>query len=271
MVTIVNRCWRLFATAWMFLIFGTGGIIATCTAVPVLCILAPNADTRQRWSRSFVRLSFRSFLALMTTAGVCRIDIDETTLCKLSALSGDLIVANHPTLLDVLILLAHVNQANCVVKSSLWRNPFVLFGIRAANYISNYDTERLMRDCDLALGRGESLIIFPEATRSVPGLPLVLQRGAANIALQSLATIQIVQIDCEPVFLSKKWPWYRIPKRKPCFRIRAGGSLRSGDFLHFGETRSIAARRLTSVLTGELDKRNAAYGRAGNRAQAASH
>jgi 1-acyl-sn-glycerol-3-phosphate acyltransferase len=271
MDAIINRCWRLFATACLFVIFGAGGLISTCSVLPVLCILAPNSATRQRWSRNFVRLSFRTFLALMAGLGVCRFDIDKITREKLSEVSGDLIVANHPTLLDVLILLAHINQANCVVKSSLWRNPFVWCGIRAAKYISNRDTERLMKDCDLALGRHEPLIVFPEATRSVPGLPLRLQRGAANIALRSLATIQVVHIECDPVFLSKKSPWFRVPKRRPCFRIRAGVSLRASDFLRSGETRSIAARRLTRALTGELNKRTVAYGGAGIRAQAASH
>jgi 1-acyl-sn-glycerol-3-phosphate acyltransferase len=35
-----------------------------------------------------------------------------------------MIIANHPSLIDVVVLIGLVRDANCVVKQSLWHNPF---------------------------------------------------------------------------------------------------------------------------------------------------
>ena len=50
---------------------------------------------------------------------------------------GQMIIANHPSLIDVVFLIGLVRQANCVVKQSLWQNPFTRGPVRDAGYISN--------------------------------------------------------------------------------------------------------------------------------------
>lgn len=37
---------------------------------------------------------------------------------------GLLILANHPTLIDTVFLMAFVKHADCIVNNNLWRNPF---------------------------------------------------------------------------------------------------------------------------------------------------
>jgi 1-acyl-sn-glycerol-3-phosphate acyltransferase len=266
----LGRAWRLAATTLLFAIFGVSGVISSLLVFPALQVLAGNSERRQRWSRTFVRLYFRSFVSMMATFGVCTFDIDAETRASLANARGKLVVGNHPTLIDALVLLAYIDQANCVVKSALWRNPFLTVGIRAANYISNENTEELMSCCEAALSEGQALIVFPEATRTVPGQPIRPQRGAATMALRAKVQVQIVHIDCQPVFLSRHVAWYRIPRRKPCFIVRAGVSLWADDFLRSGGLRSIAARQMTGVIAREL---NAGAGNegAGVRAQTASH
>jgi 1-acyl-sn-glycerol-3-phosphate acyltransferase len=254
MDTLIDRGWRSLATALLFAIFGLGSLVATSVVFPGIRLASRSPACRQRRNRRFIGLSFRAFLALMSLLRVCRFDIDEDTRGKLAETRGKLVVGNHPTLIDVLVLLANIDQANCVVKSALWGNPLVLCGIRGANYISNSNVEELMISCESALRAGEALIVFPEATRSVPGESLRLQRGAANVALRARARVQVVHIDCKPIFLSKHMPWYRVPSRKPCFTVRAGVSLAAGDFLRSGDMLPVAARRLTRVLTNELSK-----------------
>jgi 1-acyl-sn-glycerol-3-phosphate acyltransferase len=180
------------------------------------------------------------------------------------------IVANHPTLLDVVMLLAYVEHAGCVVKQSLWHNPFVSIALGAAGYIASKDPERLLRDGAAALQRNAPLIVFPEATRSVPGEPLRLHRGAA-IALEADAQVKVVHFSCEPAWLPKGAPWYRIPVTRPCLAARVGASLRARDFQRTGANRSVAARHLTLALQHELSKEIRLDARAGTGAQTATH
>jgi 1-acyl-sn-glycerol-3-phosphate acyltransferase len=209
-------------------------------------------------------------LRFLTVLGVVELDVDREALARLSG-AGAVIVANHPTLLDVTVLLAHIEQASCVVKLGLKRNPFLSLAIRAADYVPNKDPEQLLRDSAAALKRGEPLIVFPEATRSVPGEPLRLQRGAATIALHSDATIEVVHFRCEPVLLAKADPWYRIPDRRPCLAARVGASVRAREFQRSGVNRNVAARHLTLALQHELSKETQFDARAGTGAQTATN
>jgi len=129
----------------------------------------------------------------------------------------------------------------------------------------------VLRDCAQALERGETLIVFPEATRSIPGQPLRLQRGAASIALAADAWLKVVHLTCEPALLIRGVPWYRVPERRPCLAARVGASVRARDFLGAGESRSVAARHLTQALQRELSKGVQPDARAGAGAQTAAH
>jgi 1-acyl-sn-glycerol-3-phosphate acyltransferase len=234
-------------------VFGIAAVVMSVVWFGALLVVVPSQPRRQRLARDGVRWSFRAFLRFMELVGVVRLDIDRAGLARLGAAGRCVIVANHPTLLDAMILLAHVRGAGCVVKHRLWSNPFLSAAIRASNYIPNRDSEQLLRDCAEALARNEPLIVFPEATRSVPGEPLRLQRGAATVALDSDVALEIVHFSCEPVFLSKTQAWHRIPARRPCLVARVGASVRARDFQRDAERRRAATHGGAATRAGEGD------------------
>jgi 1-acyl-sn-glycerol-3-phosphate acyltransferase len=167
---------------------------------------------------------------------------------RLAACRGSLIVANHPTLLDIVLIMSLVSNAQCVVKHQLWRNPFLGPIVRTAGYIRNDgEAEHFIGACRGALAAGGNLIIFPEGTRSVPGQRLRFQRGFAHIATLTGASLQLVAITCEPVTLIKGQPWYVIPDHLPTFRVEIDQRLETASFLA-GRARSLGARKLVSHL-----------------------
>ena len=163
-----------------------------------------------------------------------------------------IVVANHPTLIDVVLLMGQIEHGNCIVKREMWKNVFLGGVVRAANYISNDDSEELLANCAEVLQRGETLVIFPEATRTVPGQAMKVHRGAARVALAADVPVQIVHLTCSPPMLSKSGHWYEIPPRRPCFRMRVGDRLDVADYLAAGEHHSLASRRLTEEMRHNL-------------------
>jgi 1-acyl-sn-glycerol-3-phosphate acyltransferase len=266
----LGRSWRFVATALALALFGLAAVVGNALYFLPVRFLVPPGAARRRLARAGIRVTFRTFLHVLTTLGVIKLELDREGLARLGE-TGGVIVANHPTLIDVLVLLACIEQAGCVVKQTLWRNPLISIALTAADYIPSKDPQQLLRDCDVALRRGESLIVFPEATRSVPGEPLRLHRGAATIALESDAVLKIVHFSCEPVLLPKGEPWYRIPSGRPCLAARVGASVRARDFRGAGTNRSVAARHLTLALQHELSKEIRLDARAGTGAQTATH
>lgn len=242
----ISYWWRVPTTGLAFCVLGLGGLLLAVSAFPLIAAATADPALRARRIQAVIRLSFQVYVRMLQLLGVIRFQVDGGD--RIAACRGTLIIANHPTLLDVVLLMSLVPNAQCVVKHQLWRNRFLGPVVRAAGYIRNdVDADAFIGRCREALASGSNLIIFPEGTRSVPGQPLRFQRGFANIALLAPADIQLIRITCEPITLTKGSPWYAVPERRASFRVVAEDRLSAVPFLNFG-SRSLGARRLTAQL-----------------------
>jgi 1-acyl-sn-glycerol-3-phosphate acyltransferase len=236
--------WRLFATGFSFFIFGLGGLLLWGLVFPVLSVLPANRLQRISRGQRVVHYSFYLFIGLMHRIGVLTYEVNG--LEKLNR-AGQLVLANHPTLVDVVFLLSRIKQANCIVKDSLWHNPFMRSAILNAGYISNGDPEKMIAECVDWLQAGGSMIIFPEGTRSVPNKACHFQRGAAAIALQANTIVTLVTISCSPSTLTKAEPWYQIPERRFHLVMAVGNDVDLHQFTAI-QPKSIAVRRFNQYL-----------------------
>jgi 1-acyl-sn-glycerol-3-phosphate acyltransferase len=252
----LNYCWRLAATGFCFFIFSAGGLLLTLFVFPAL-LLTPRRDRAQH-ARRAIRQSFRLFLWIMEGLGIMRLELIGGE--KLGQCSGTLVLANHPTLIDVVALLSVLPTASCVVKQALLRNPFLGGVLRTANYISNAEGESLVDECVRHLADGNPLVIFPEGTRSQPGKPIRFLRGASFIALKSGVPILPVLIDCNPPTLTKREKWYQIPPRRFHLRIEVLDALDARRWVASNEASPLVARRLTRELEDFFSKELSRYG-----------
>jgi 1-acyl-sn-glycerol-3-phosphate acyltransferase len=236
--------WRLFATGLSFFSFGAGGLLLWALVFPVLSLLP--GDTRQKVSRGqkTVCYSFYVFIGLMHRLGVMTYEI--VGLEKLNR-PGQLIIANHPTLVDIVFLISRIKQASCIVKAGLFHNPFMRGPIINAGYIGNSDPGQMITECVAWLRSGGSMVIFPEGTRSIPGQPYRFQRGAAAIALQANAVVTPVRLTCYPSTLTKAERWYEIPERRFHLTMYVGDDIALNEFASINP-KSVAVRRLTRYL-----------------------
>lgn len=218
---------RLPATGLCFAVFGVAALILGLLVLPLLELLDRDGERRRHRARAVIAAAMRAFIHFMRGVGVLRFSFEG---CERLGRPGQLIVANHPTLIDVLFLLGFTPQATCIVKSSLFSNPFTRGALKAADYIPNAPTDEMILRAEAELRGGQSLVIFPEGTRTVPARALELQRGAANIALRGASELTPVFISCEPPTLSKHEPWYRIPARRARFTLFVGDDIDLAPF-----------------------------------------
>ncbi len=246
MLSRLDYLWRLLMTALAFSMFGLGGLLLSLTVFPLLYLLPAGKGLRRRVARRVIQRSFALFVGMMCVTRIMTLEVRGAE--RLSEAGGCLVLANHPTLIDVVVMISLMPSANCVVKSALWDSFFMGGVIRAARYIRNDDSETLVRDCARSLQRGDSLVIFPEGTRSVAGRPNKFLRGAARIALSSGADIVPVILDCTPSTLSKQEKWYQIPSRRFHFRLEVLPALPLAELVREPVADSVASRRLTEAL-----------------------
>lgn len=233
-------------TGLAFACFFGGGLLLALTVFPAIALFVQHEERRVRAVQAVIHHTFRFYIAMLEALGIIRLVV--TGADALVDGKGRMIIANHPTLLDVVILMSLVPRAQCIVKAELWRSRYLGGVMRWAGYIRNdLEPEALLEACKQAMAAGKSLIIFPEGTRSRPGEALQFRRGFANIALLAEAEIQLVTIDCRPIMLSKGDPWWKIPPKKSLFRVTVGERLDAANTLGY-QYRSLAARHLVRRL-----------------------
>jgi 1-acyl-sn-glycerol-3-phosphate acyltransferase len=246
LLNFLDRGWRLAGTGLAFaLIFG-GGAIGAITILPLIAALRLTGRGGSREAQHAIHWYFRFYIWLLQCLGVIAVEVQGQE--KLAQLQGRLVVANHPTLLDVVLLMALMPRAQCIVKHELWNSRYLGGVVRVAGYIpNNLEPEALLQACRNSIDLGDNLIIFPEGTRTRPGERPHFQRGFANIALLTAAPIQLVTITCTPLTLTKGEPWWRIPPRRPHFLVQVGDNLDTEGLLQH-QGRSLAARALVRHL-----------------------
>jgi 1-acyl-sn-glycerol-3-phosphate acyltransferase len=235
---------RWLGTVVSFAVFGAGGLVLGCLVFPLLHLAPLPFVRRAGLCRRLVSLGFRSFIELMRWLGVLSYEFGAT---ERLGKPGQLIIANHPSLIDVVFLIGFSISPCCVVKAALWRNPFTRFAVSGAGYIPNAPTDQMIDGARRALSDGLAVIMFPEGTRSTPGQPLHFHRGTAVVALSSARALTPVSIRVEPITLTKGSPWYRIPMRRPHFSLVVGDDIELETFRQSGSI-PVAGRALTRHL-----------------------
>jgi 1-acyl-sn-glycerol-3-phosphate acyltransferase len=222
--------WRLFMTGLSFFAFGIGALIVGAVLLPVVKLVpAATHEVKRRRARAVMSAGLRLFVSFMHRGGVLTYEFHGR---EHLGRPGQLVVANHPTLIDVVFLLAFMPEASCVVKKGMWRHPLTRSAVTLTEFIPNDDTASMIEGAAQALKEQQSLIIFPEGTRTRPNQPMVFHRGAANVALRAAAVVTPVYIRCEPTTLTKSEPWYRIPPRRPHFSLVVGDDLDLSSYRH---------------------------------------
>ncbi len=239
----LDHGWRLSVTAAAFAFIFFGGGVLAVTLLPVLALVPGHRRDRPQW---VIHRSFRLYIELLQRCGLIRLETEG--LEKLDRAEGRLVVANHPSLLDVVLLMALIPRVQCIVKHELWAHPFLGPLMRRAGYIRNdLEPELLVEACQSALDSGTCLIVFPEGTRTIPGCLPRFRRGFANLATLTGAPVQPVLITCVPPYLVKGEPWWRIPAEKPLFRLAVDEYVDAKTY-SYSAHRSLAARQLTRFL-----------------------
>lgn len=251
----LNRLWRIFATGFCFSLFGLGGLLLSLIWFNILLVLVRQPARRRSLARRSIATSFRFFLWVTKVMGVLDYRFHGKDILRQER--GCLVIANHPSLLDYVLLASVMPDTDCMVKSALLKNPFVSGVIRSADYLINSQADSLLPACQQRLARGDTILIFPEGTRTRVGEPMTLQRGAANIAVRCASDVRIVTIHCSQRMLDKQSKWYDVPPVKPIFDVNVGERLAIADFYDANlQEPALAARQLNRLFLSQLQQTN---------------
>jgi 1-acyl-sn-glycerol-3-phosphate acyltransferase len=256
MLARIEFSWRWLSTAFSYLMFGLGGLVFTIFAVPVLFCLPGGKQLRARRAQKTLHCLFRAYVRMMSFLGVVTYQVEDIEKLR----GSRLIIANHPSLLDVVFLISMVPNACCVVKGKLTRNFFTRGPIKTSGYIMNEEAADVIDAAACAMDDGQTLIIFPEGTRTDPAREsLHFRRGAANVAIRTGSAITPVLIYCAPAGLTKKQRWYQVPEKRMHLRFLVMDQYSIDQYLKDPRP-SRGARNLSADLLNYFSRELKAHG-----------
>lgn len=214
--------WRAYEPVAMVL--GLSLLALICAIwTPVALVLNPllPETTAKHIGRKAIRTGFRIYLKLLALLCGCRFDLRE--LDALGRQSEPLvIVANHPSLLDAVILVSRLPNAVCIMKAGLMHNLLLGAGARMARYIVNDSPLPMIRNAIHELQGGACLVIFPEGTRTSTPPVGTCAATAGVIAARAGVPVQALMIEMSSLYLGKRWPVWAPPKLPLTVSVRLG-------------------------------------------------
>lgn len=241
MTRFTNRLRALGWGAYEYLAMGWGlsalallGVVSLPLALALMVLPTP---IRIPMGRRLIARTLAFYLGFLRV--FCAVRIDASGLHSLQTSRPLIVVANHPSLLDAVILLSMLPHAACVMKGSLKRNMFVGPMTRLSGYLDNRDPMSLVRRACEELEGGAQVLLFPEGTRTRHGPISPFGEAAALISARSGVPVQTLIIAFDKPYLGKGWSLFKKPSLPLRITVKPG--------LRFDPPRN----RL--VLTGKLE------------------
>ena len=204
----MKRIIRSFLCALCFAIFGAGALGLGGIIFPIMLFIYRSQSARRKILSHSIHVSWRFFVWLMIVMRLISVKCDQ--MDKLKKLSGRIVVANHPSLIDVVILISIIPNSVCVVKQSLFHNLFIKKVIRHIYLSNDMAAQEFIGRATEFLNAGYNIIVFPEGTRTIPGRKARLHRGFAYLHMNTKKPILPIHIENNPPILGKTQKWYDI-------------------------------------------------------------
>ena len=204
----------------------------------------------QRAIRHHVRGFWSLFGALAP-----RLAPDREQTRALERIRGSVVVANHLSFLDPLLLIATLGLPSTLVRRDFFRVP--IFGpiLRACGYMEAGGAEGPTWLADLAaqLADGGNVFLFPEGTRSRDGQLGRFRRGAFHVTRQLGVRLEVVRIDGTDSVFPPQSPVLRLT-RASRIRLLHVASLSATDVRAFPDAAALA-KHVRALLEQARDPR----------------
>lgn len=171
---------------------------------------------------------------------------------KITPGTAYVMVANHQSLLDILVLFRLFTHFKWVSKIENFRVPCIGWNMSLNRYIKLRRGDResvieMMRACERTLAGGSSIMMFPEGTRSADGRLKAFKPGAFDLAQRMRAPILPIVVDGTAAALPKRGYLLR---GRHAIRIRVLDAIPHARFAN--DTVEALAARVRDLIATEL-------------------
>ena len=248
------RWCRVAMTGWSFFMFGAATLMIGGLALPFMLLFRERFGDRREATYRLNAL-MRTFAGFLRDTGL--ISYWSPVLPAGYEGRGALVIANHPSLIDVVLILSSIPGLSCVAKAR-WAESWLMGPlIGRTEYVPGpgmstdvgLEGEVAVVDrIEAKLRSGVPMVVFPEGTRSGVANLRKFGRGAVEAAIRAGVPILPLFIGLDERFLMKKQAFYDVPPQTPCYHFEWFEPIET-------EGKNLDSKRLTKELAARYEAR----------------
>jgi len=162
----------------------------------------------------------RRYLRMLRRWGI--LETEFTGFKDAHSWRGTLVVANHPTILDALLIMTMVPSLEFLINARLLNHPVVGGGMRLSGFLRNDAPLVMIRSGVKALATGSNLLVFPEGTRTTKAPLGPFYPGHALVASRSGSRINTIFISCDSGYFGRDFSYFKPAPTPVRYRIGVG-------------------------------------------------
>ncbi len=194
----IIRFYRGFLTLFAIALIAVGALFITYFIFPF------NKDISEKYKT--LKKSWELYIVILKKLGI--MNVTSNDFDKIRNIKNSIIVSNHTSLLDIVILMSIIPDSTCFVAEKLARNPFFKGIINTLFIVEGQPLEEWLFDACNKIDNGLNIIIFPMGHRHTKEEFPRIRRGASMLAYKSKRDIVVLNVDATYGFLQRHKPAY---------------------------------------------------------------
>ena len=221
-----------------FFVFGCGAVLLNFFVFPFI-------KNNKFLCSDIIHYAWKFFVNFMITLGLFKIEIK-----KLSKIENKIIVATHPSFIDIVILIALIPRSTCFVKKELAHKPILKNLVNSIFITNEVDLDELKSKSKEMLDMGFNVIIFPSGIRHRRNEFPKIKKGASLVALNSNKNIVPIKFFTDYDFMFINQPFYEVGENRVTFEAEQMPEINIQDFISDSEI--ISKKKITQQIEKSL-------------------
>ncbi|MBR1618240.1 1-acyl-sn-glycerol-3-phosphate acyltransferase [bacterium] len=231
-------------------VFGIGALIISYILIPLVKLFEKDEKKRHIYFSFFVQKSWQIFVRFVTVIRVLK--VNEHDFEKLKSIKNSIIVATHPTYLDVVILLSIIPKTTCFVAPRIVKNFFMGNIVKSVFLTSSDTVEEFEKQAKEMYNEGFNILIFPSGKRHELNAKPKLKKGAALLAKELRCDIVPIKIVTDFEFLKRNVPIYKGGVKVAIYDINVFENIKTLEYLEKFKDDIVFKKELTSKISDVL-------------------
>lgn len=193
-----------------FICFGIGAFIIGAVLFPIVKLVSNKDNQKKRYAK-IIHNAWKFFIKHLEFIGIIKLNIKDKE--KLFSIRNKVIVATHPSFIDVVILGGLIPNSICFAKKELLNNFFMKNIVESICIPNGLELDDMQKVTKNFLDKGYNIIIFPAGGRHKKEEQPKIRKGAALVAINANKNIVPIQMYTDYDFLQIGQPIYDAGKR----------------------------------------------------------